>query len=251
MGARGRASGVLYVPLALALAAPPAPAAAPSLLVLDLVAVEVPASVPRLLSGLLADSVARHSGAKTLAQEDLRQAMALQANKEALGCDTATCLAEMANALGVDYVVYGDVGKLGNATIVTLRLYDAKKNDAVARQTLQAASVEDARKGLDGAVEALLAPVRTRVAAAGSAGTSPLLWPGVVCGAVGALVAAGAGAYALTLDATLGDKAAAPAARDDAYGVEPWALVGASAGAAIALVGGGLVGASLFGAGGP
>lgn len=159
------ASGMLVFALALALADPAPPAPPRSVLVLDLVGSDVPASVPRLLSSLLAGEVAR-SGLKTLSQDEMRRVVALESEKAAMGCDTSSCLAEMASAMGVDYVVFGDVGKLGNAYIVTLRLFDSKRGDAVSRDTLQAADMDGVRQGVAASVSRLMAPIGVATATA-------------------------------------------------------------------------------------
>jgi hypothetical protein len=54
--------------------------------------------------------------------------------KKMLGCaEDATCLAEIGGALGVDYVLTGSLGRLGNLTRVDLKLVDARKARVVAR----------------------------------------------------------------------------------------------------------------------
>jgi TolB-like protein len=237
------------LPLLLLLAAadPAADPAPPrSVLVLDLAATDVPQGTQRLLSSLLADSVGR-SGLKTLAQEEMRRVIELESDKAAMGCDTTSCLAEMASAMGVDYVVFGDVGKLGNAFIVTLRLYDSKKNDTISRETLQAPDLDGVRSGLDASVARLMAPVALVAAAApaSSSSGSPLFVPGVVCAAGGGALAVGAGIAAVMFDGTLGDAGASAKDKELAYGAGPWALAGTGFGVVVAAVGGTLIGLSM------
>lgn len=237
----------MLLPVLLLLAAADGdPPPARSVLVLDLAATDVPAGAPRLLSSLLAESVAR-AGLKTLAQEEMRRVVALEGEKAAMGCDTSSCLAEMASAMGVDYVVFGDVGKLGSAFIVTLRLYDSKKNDTISRETLQAADVDGLRSGLDATVAALMAPVATRAmaVAAPASESSGLFVPGVVVAASGGALAVGAGIVALMFDDTLGKAGAPSSDKELALGAGPWAIAGASLGVVVAVVGGGLIGMSM------
>jgi hypothetical protein len=76
-------------------------------------------------------------------------------------------LAEMANAMGVEYVLFGSVGKLGNAYLLTLRLFNANHATAAGRETLEGASVDDLRKGV-----ACATPTRQRK----TASTPALRW---------------------------------------------------------------------------
>lgn len=229
--------------LVLLAAADPAPLR--SVLVLDLAATDVPQGTQRLLSSLLADSVGR-AGLKTLAQEEMRRVVELEGEKAAMGCDTTSCLAEMASAMGVDYVVFGDVGKLGNAFIVTLRLYDSKKNDTISRETLQAPDIDGLRSGLDASVARLMSPIATiAVAPPPSSSSSGLLVPGVVCAAGGGALALGAGIAAVVFDGTLGNAAAPAKDKELAFGAGPWALAGTGVGVVVAALGGTLIGLSM------
>lgn len=246
---------MLVLPLLVALA-DPAPAPPQSILVLDLVATDVSDGNARLLTGMLTDKVAARSHMKTLGQEDMRRVVQFNADKAAMGCDTSSCLAEMASAMGVDYIVFGDVGKLGNTYVIQLRLFDAKRNDAVSRASRQGASIDEVRDNVDAAVGELLTPVvgapaadtpasAPSPAAASSGGPAPLLlFPGIAAAAVGVLGAAGFGLWALALDGTLGDPRAPTKDKSFALGAQPVADVLAVVGAVVAVVGGGLVGAS-------
>lgn len=55
--------------------------------------------------------------------EEVRQMLSLEAEKESLGCDNnADCLAQVADALGVDYLVTGTLAKVGDTHVFGLRL---------------------------------------------------------------------------------------------------------------------------------
>ena len=238
---------IALVPLLL-VAAPAAPASQ-SILVLDLAGSDVDKSVPRLLTGLVTDAVAKRTAKHTLAQADLRRVMALEADRQAVGCDSSSCLGEMANALGVDYVVFGDVGKLGNAYVVTLRLFDAKKNDAIGRESIQAPDIDGLRIGVDGAVAQLVAPLAPAAPGAPPASSSASWFvPGLVVAGVGALGAVGAGGGALYLDGALGDAKADAGTKSFALDAEGWLWLGAGAAVVVAVAGGVVAGLSSGGA---
>ena len=50
-----------------------------------------------------------------------------------LGCTDAVCLAEIGGALGVEYLVTGNVGKVGNRFLVNLQLIDIRQIKVVNR----------------------------------------------------------------------------------------------------------------------
>lgn len=63
-------------------------------------------------------------GHRVLAWDDVAKMLEHQAGKQALGCDDDQCIAEIGGALGVDFIVAGDIGKLGNRYLMNLKLID-------------------------------------------------------------------------------------------------------------------------------
>jgi len=53
--------------------------------------------------------------------------------KSAVGCDDASCIAEIGNALGVDFLAAGSVAKLETSMVLTLKLFDVRKTKVLAR----------------------------------------------------------------------------------------------------------------------
>lgn len=57
--------------------------------------------------------------------EEVRQMMNLEAEKQAMGCSgDESCLAQIADALGVDYLVTGTLARVGDTHVFGLRLID-------------------------------------------------------------------------------------------------------------------------------
>lgn len=220
---------------------PPANPPVTSVLVLDLTPGDVPANTAKLLTELVSDRVS-HSGVKTVSASDLRRVAELAADRSAAGCDTSSCLAEIANAMGVDLVVFGDVGKLGDAYIVSLRLFDSRAAESVARENIQATTFEQLRVALPDGVDRLLS--QGGIGLAEAAGPDPLLLGGVGVAALGVVVGGGLGVYALVLDGVVAEKTGDPEERADALQTGQLVLAGAAAGATVALVGVGLIAAS-------
>lgn len=90
---------------------------------------------------------------------ELREMINLQTEKELVGCEENSCLAELAQALGARFVLFGNMGKLGQLIIINLALFDNVTGQAVARTALQAKRLEDLPAVLEGGVRDLLAGV--------------------------------------------------------------------------------------------
>ena len=119
----------------------------------------------KTLTGLVVNSLGRHKALSVVSSEDVRRVVELEADKQAMGCsDDASCLAEVAGALGARYVVYGQVGRLGASLVLTLNLFDPQNGAAVGRVAARAATVEALADQLDPAVDQLVAPVATTAA---------------------------------------------------------------------------------------
>jgi hypothetical protein len=92
-----------------------------------------------------------------LSTSDVRQLADLEATKQQAGCDTSSCLSEIAGALGARYVVFGDATQLGSLLVVNLNLFDVQTAAAVRRASFE---VNDPAE----------IPAQTRIAAAKLAG---------------------------------------------------------------------------------
>lgn len=57
---------------------------------------------------------------------ELEQLLGFEQQKQLLACDSQSCLAEIAGALGVDYLVSGSLGRLGDAWLVNLTLTNTR-----------------------------------------------------------------------------------------------------------------------------
>lgn len=89
---------------------------------------------------------------EVVGQSDIARLIGFERQKQMMGCSDSACMAEMAGALGVDYVMSADIGKLGEVTVVTSKLIDARKGSVVARAS-RTVSTDSA---LPAAVESLV-----------------------------------------------------------------------------------------------
>lgn len=141
------------------------------------------------------------SGAQVVTPSMMAALMGLERQRQLLGCDEGSaCLAELANAMGVDFVVAGSLVKLGGGFTVTLRLVDTR--------TAQARLSASERSPNEDALSTWLAATAARwgEAIAVKAPVSPVvpLSVGIVGGvaAVAGVVMLGlAGSYATQLSA--------------------------------------------------
>ncbi|MCC7069755.1 MAG: hypothetical protein IT383_00435 [Deltaproteobacteria bacterium] len=150
---------------------PPAAPAKTKVLVLDVKSTDLQPSEVATLTSLITSKLARYQEIEAISGQDLRRLVDLEAQKQAIGCDDAGCLAEMAGALGAQIVIFGQAGRLGGVLVVTLDAFDAQKGVAVARQPIEASDLGQLPNLVGPAVDRLVtAAFKERGGAGGVAG---------------------------------------------------------------------------------
>ena len=207
---------------------------------MDLTAIDISPDKVKLLVGKLAASMGNR-GLEVITGADLRTMANLEADKAAAGCDeaSASCLAEIAQALGARLVVSGQVGSLDDNIFLQLSLFDANAGRAVARQESRGKTLTSLADGIPELVDRLLAPILgapTSVAppVAATAPLSPLVPAGAVTLAVGGLGALALGGWALALNSSLVDADTKGDDKQFAYDNGAFIVIGAGAGAVVA-----------------
>lgn len=99
-------------------------------------------TVAQTLTGLLTTEVARHRRFAALSGDDIKELMALEGQKAAMGCDDVSCLAEIAGAMGARFVVSGRLSRLDQTLVLQVNLFDAQAAEAVARSVHKASSAD-------------------------------------------------------------------------------------------------------------
>lgn len=97
-----------------------------SLAVLDLSGKGVSEDTAAQLTQVLSAELKRIEGTSVVSRTDIVAMMQVQEQKMLAGCDDASCLAEIGGALGVEHLVAGSVGKVGQAFVISLRLISVK-----------------------------------------------------------------------------------------------------------------------------
>lgn len=232
-----------------------------------------------LLTSLVAAAAGKDPQVDVLASEDVRKAVALEAEQQMAGCSSeGSCLAELAGALGARAIIYGTVGTLGGLNVLTLNVFDSAAGQSGGRVVVRGKDVEELSRGLDAAVAELLAgwqkgAGRARVlvmdldvkggvpadvgpppAAAEGGGGGALLWSGAAVAGVGAaalvtgvvLDQIAVGIHTEVTDDTGLDAKTANARFDERDGYSLGGTIGLGVGAAALVVGAGLLTASFL-----
>ncbi len=71
---------------------------------------------------------------RMISMDDIRQMLEHEQSKMMLGCDDTSCLAEIGEALGVELLLAGSVGKVGDTYVVSLKLIDVRKVEVISRE---------------------------------------------------------------------------------------------------------------------
>lgn len=130
------------------------------LLVMDLAGEDgVDAGTLSTLTGIISAELADYRAIDVMANADVRRMLELEGQKQSVGCGDASCLAEIAGAMGARLVVFGSAGKLGETLVVHLNLYDSVKAQSVGRQFVEAKDVA----ALPGLLRPKLRALLTRV----------------------------------------------------------------------------------------
>ena len=85
------------------------------------------------LTESLAAEVRRVSGSEVITKREIETVLSLEMQKQMLGCQTDSCMAELGGALGVDAMVTGDVARLGESWLVHFKVVRAAKAQVVAQ----------------------------------------------------------------------------------------------------------------------
>jgi TolB-like protein len=152
----------------------------------------LPEGTASVLTEVMVSEASRTGGFQIFSQSDLESMLGFERQKTLLGCTEESCLSEIGAALGVDYLLIAQVGRIGTQYRTDLRLIDAKKAVAVAREGAFCPANEDA---LAATVQRLTHQVfqdagggTSTAASQGSPRTVPL----IVLGSAGVLLAGGA-----------------------------------------------------------
>jgi len=101
----------------------------PKLAVMRLEPLRVSPDIGRILDELLIKAIDDRGLYDVVSTDEINAVLGLERQKELLGCEDVTCVAEIGGALGVEWLLLGTVSRLGNEIIVSLKLADTKGMD--------------------------------------------------------------------------------------------------------------------------
>jgi hypothetical protein len=116
-------------------------------------------STADVLTDLLVEEIRKPNVfGRVVSARELEELISFEKQRELAGCTQQSCMAELAGALGVEFIVIGGVAKIGRSAILSVKLIDVKL--AVTRASLAqqmcAQSDETLLKALRPAVRGLL-----------------------------------------------------------------------------------------------
>ena len=80
--------------------------------------------VAELVTDALVSEVRKLNRASTIGMGEIQDMLSHAERKRMLGCEADECLVEIGGALGVDFILTGSIGKLGDSHLLNLRLID-------------------------------------------------------------------------------------------------------------------------------
>ncbi|MBK7862703.1 MAG: tandem-95 repeat protein [Archangiaceae bacterium] len=120
----------------------PQPQGPPSLAALE-VAVTVPSEKldGSAFTEMLVSAIAQSGLFKVISASEVATLLGVERQRQLMGCGEDSCLAEISDALGAQYLLQGAVGKVGDNYLVTVRLLDSRRSVVVGRSALQTTDV--------------------------------------------------------------------------------------------------------------
>lgn len=115
-----------------ALPVAPAPGL-PSLAVFELVAeTGVSSSAAKVLTDYVVDKVRRRGAfSRVVSSREVEDVLSHEKQRQLMDCDTTSCTAEIAGALGVDLLLSGSLARMGSSYLLNLRIVNVRTAAAV------------------------------------------------------------------------------------------------------------------------
>lgn len=98
----------------------------PGVAVLDIQGTGVDPALLPTLTEILTVEIDALGTYKVIAGQDVQAMLGFEKQKDVVGCTEAACLAEIGGALGVDRIVAGHIGKVGETYVVNIKLINIK-----------------------------------------------------------------------------------------------------------------------------
>ncbi len=87
------------------------------------------------ISDIVAENYQRSSTARVLYLDDIRSLLKTEKLEGLLNCFTDSCITRISSAVGVDMLILGNIGQVGQSYIFTLKMIDALRDKTIKRVT--------------------------------------------------------------------------------------------------------------------
>lgn len=143
--------------------------------------------IARVVEEFLANETSRLAVFQVIGRDDIQRMFDHEQQKQMVGCDEDSCLAEIGGALGVDLLLAGSMDTVGETTLISLKLINIRTAEVTRRESgrLRGATEEDA-------IDAVAVLFRRLFKAELEAQEPKRLWTWVAAGTAGALAVTGA-----------------------------------------------------------
>ncbi|MDF1564877.1 MAG: hypothetical protein P1V51_17675 [Deltaproteobacteria bacterium] len=113
-----------------------------------------------IISELVLTELQNGQGIQALGPDDVARIMDLEAQQQLMGCETDGCFAELVGALDADFVLAGQVGRLGTLYVLTLKAIDPAQAQVIGRVSRTLKSIEEIATTLPEVLGGLVAKMR-------------------------------------------------------------------------------------------
>jgi outer membrane receptor protein involved in Fe transport len=123
-----------------------------------------------VIADIIAEYVSRMGNIRVISKADIASMLNLEKQKRLAGCTDKDCFAEVAGALGMPWMLTGNVGRFGESFVLNLKLVDVRNVYVAGRESRTFKGEEDdLLNELPGAIRALFEKVSDRLGLALSA----------------------------------------------------------------------------------
>jgi len=106
----------------------------PKIAVMDFAAMGVDKALATNLTDVLTVELKQFKGFQVISRQEIGTMLNFEAVKQGAGCDEEGCFAEIGNALGVNILVTGTIGKVEETYLINLKLIDIRNARIVGRE---------------------------------------------------------------------------------------------------------------------
>ena len=102
------------------------PATTQRIAILDMVAMGDQQEIAKMLTEVLSVEASRVPGLEVIGMGDIAAIIGFEQQKQLIGCTDDACLAEIGGALGVRAILSSKIGKVGDTSVLSMRLVDTQ-----------------------------------------------------------------------------------------------------------------------------